>query len=86
MAPSQLQKILIRAGNGRDYPHTGDEVTIEYTGWLYDDSKAHNDYKGRQFDSSRGRGDFKTPIRVGRVIPGEFNRTGLERAFAEVGA
>ncbi|KIW48891.1 uncharacterized protein PV06_01450 [Exophiala oligosperma] len=70
MPPTQLQKKLVRPGNGQDFPKTGDEVTIEYTGWLYDGSKADNDYKGKQFDSSRGRGDFKTPIRVGRVIPG----------------
>lgn len=93
MPPSQLQKKLIRPGNGQDFPRTGDQVTIEYTGWLYDASKASNDYKGRQyvtispeqkcqsrcsdlgasrFDSSKGRGDFRTPIGVGRVIPGGF--------------
>ncbi|KAJ9637024.1 hypothetical protein H2204_004947 [Knufia peltigerae] len=49
MPPTQLQKKLVRPGNGQDFPKTGDEVTIEYTGWLYDGSKADNDYKGKQY-------------------------------------
>jgi len=67
---SQFQKKLLSAGNNVDYPKTGDEVIIEYTGWLYDTKKADNQYKGDQFDSSVGRGDFKTQIGTGRVIPG----------------
>ncbi|KIX02300.1 uncharacterized protein Z518_08240 [Rhinocladiella mackenziei CBS 650.93] len=67
---TQLSKKLIRSGNNADYPKRGDEVTIEYTGWLYDPSKADEGYKGAQFDSSVGRGDFKTKIGVGSVIPG----------------
>jgi len=67
---SQLDKTLISKGNGSDYPKVGDEVTIEYTGWLYEASNASKDYKGTQFDSSVGRGDFKTQIGVGRVIQG----------------
>ncbi|EHY58990.1 hypothetical protein HRR83_001748 [Exophiala dermatitidis] len=65
---SQFEKRLLSEGNNVDYPQVGDEVTIEYTGWLYDASKP--DFKGTQFDSSVGRGDFKTQIGVGRVIPG----------------
>ncbi|KAJ9606905.1 hypothetical protein H2200_008916 [Cladophialophora chaetospira] len=67
---SQLDKKLLSKGNDKDYPKVGDEVTIEYTGWLYDTSKADNEYKGNKFDSSVGRGDFKTQIGVGRVIQG----------------
>ncbi|OCT51110.1 hypothetical protein CLCR_09333 [Cladophialophora carrionii] len=89
---TRLDKKLLSAGNNVDYPKSGDEVTIEYTGWLYDASKANEDYKGDKyvtasrataaasvsrsdlgdrFDSSVGRGDFKTQIGVGRVIQGE---------------
>ncbi|KEF59744.1 peptidylprolyl isomerase [Exophiala aquamarina CBS 119918] len=67
---SQISKKLIKSGNGQDYPRAGDEVTIEYTGWLHDPSASANNNKGKQFDSSVGRGDFKTQIGVGRVIPG----------------
>lgn len=88
---SQFEKRLLSEGNNVDYPQVGDEVTIEYTGWLYDASKP--DFKGTQyvilnqilasssssnlvarFDSSVGRGDFKTQIGVGRVIPGRLPR------------
>jgi len=57
-------------GNQQDKPEKGDEVTIEYTGYLYNASKATNDYRGNQFDSSVGRGDFKTAIGVGKVVRG----------------
>lgn len=90
---SQINKKLIKAGNGKDYPRAGDEVIIEYTGWLHDPAAAANNNKGTKsvpsdsiahqnlpiplltplhfrFDSSVGRGDFKTKIGVGRVIPG----------------
>ncbi|KAL8655116.1 MAG: hypothetical protein Q9210_001096 [Variospora velana] len=65
-----VTKKVLKEGNGTDKPKAGDEVTIEYTGNLYDETKADNDYRGTQFDSSVGRGDFKTPIGVGRVIRG----------------
>ncbi|MCJ1250389.1 FK506-binding protein 2B [Trapelia coarctata] len=62
---------VVKEGNGVDRPQKGDEVTIEYTGNLYDSSKgADNDYRGTQFDSSTGRGPFKTTIGVGKVIRG----------------
>lgn len=67
---TQLDKKLLSAGNNKDYPKVGDEVLIEYTGWLYDSSKVDQDFKGNKFDSSVGRGDFKTQIGVGRVIQG----------------
>ncbi|KAL9021164.1 MAG: hypothetical protein Q9185_001565 [Variospora sp. 1 TL-2023] len=65
-----VTKKVLKEGNGTDKPKAGDQVTIEYTGNLYDEAKADNDYRGTQFDSSVGRGDFKTPIGVGRVIRG----------------
>ena len=45
---STLQKQLIKHGNGVDKPKKGDEVTIQYTGWLYDASKAANQYRGKE--------------------------------------
>jgi len=39
---------LLKEGNGTDKPKKGDVVTIEYTGNLYDESKADNDYRGTQ--------------------------------------
>jgi len=57
-----------KAGNGKDFPKKGDEVTIEYTDWLYDKYAELN--RGNKFDSSKGRGDFKTQIGVGKVIRG----------------
>jgi len=40
---------VVKEGNGVDRPQKGDEVTIEYTGNLYDSSKgADNDYRGNQ--------------------------------------
>ncbi|KAL8799853.1 MAG: hypothetical protein Q9182_005602 [Xanthomendoza sp. 2 TL-2023] len=61
---------VLKEGNGTDIPKKGDQVTIEYTGNLYDEEEADNDYRGKQFDSSVGRGDFKTEIGVGKVIRG----------------
>lgn len=37
-----LQKDVITSGNGVDKPQEGDEVTIKYTGWLYDASQPAN--------------------------------------------
>ncbi|KAH7150401.1 peptidyl-prolyl cis-trans isomerase fkr-3 [Dactylonectria estremocensis] len=62
-----VQKIITQEGTGAT-PQVGQTVTIEYTGYLRDPSKPNE--KGNQFDSSVGRGDFKTPIGVGRVIKG----------------
>ncbi|KAL8933882.1 MAG: hypothetical protein Q9211_005527, partial [Gyalolechia sp. 1 TL-2023] len=65
-----VERKVLKEGNGTDKPKKGDEVTIEYTGNLYDESEADNDYRGKEFDSSVGRGDFKTKIGVGKVIRG----------------
>ncbi|KAG7007852.1 hypothetical protein G7Y79_00008g024900 [Physcia stellaris] len=65
-----VEKKVLKEGNGTDKPQKGDEVTIEYTGNLYDEAKADNDYRGDQFDSSIGRGDFRTQIGTGKVIRG----------------
>jgi FKBP-type peptidyl-prolyl cis-trans isomerase len=46
----------------------GKTVVVNYTGWLLD--PAAKDKKGRQFDSSVGRGPFSFPLGAGRVIKG----------------
>jgi FKBP-type peptidyl-prolyl cis-trans isomerase len=47
----------------------GRQVSVHYTGWLYDDGRA--DHKGRKFDSSRDRNDpFAFRLGGGEVIPG----------------
>ncbi len=44
-------------------------VIVHYTGWLHD--PAAQDFRGKQFDSSRGRGQpFSFPLGAGRVIRG----------------
>ncbi|OMP88977.1 FK506-binding protein 1B [Diplodia seriata] len=63
-----VTKQTLAPGNGVDRPRAGDDVTIEYTGYLFDASAAEN--KGKKFDSSIGRGDFNVKIGIGRVIRG----------------
>ena len=44
-------------------------MTVNYTGWLYDEKAADN--KGKQFDTSNNRGlPFGFVVGVGRVIKG----------------
>ncbi|KAH7072783.1 hypothetical protein BKA63DRAFT_515736 [Paraphoma chrysanthemicola] len=62
-----VQKTVISEGNGPS-PQKGDQVTMEYTGWLRTPGKPEE--KGAQFDSTSGRGSFQTAIGVGRVIKG----------------
>ncbi|SFK20248.1 FKBP-type peptidyl-prolyl cis-trans isomerase FkpA [Falsiroseomonas stagni DSM 19981] len=48
---------------------SGKQVTVHYTGWLFDPKAPEN--KGRKFDSSRDRGDpFGFPLGAGHVIQG----------------
>lgn len=63
-----VEKKTIRNGNGVHFPKKHDEVSMEYTGWLY--SEDASDKKGTQFDTSVGRGDLNTEIGVGRIIRG----------------
>jgi FK506-binding protein 1 len=39
-----VEKTIIKEGNGADYPKKGDNVAMEYTGWLFEPSK--EDKKG----------------------------------------
>jgi FK506-binding protein 1 len=63
-----VEKKIIKEGNRVDFPKKNDVVTMEYTGYLH--NKEASDSKGQKFDSSVGRGDFVTPIGMGRVIKG----------------
>src|SRR5687768_1057472 len=51
---TQLQKTDAKVGTGNDAA-AGRRVTVHYTGWLFDETKA--DHKGRKFDSSRDRNE-----------------------------
>ncbi|KAL3436378.1 hypothetical protein BDV09DRAFT_194040 [Aspergillus tetrazonus] len=42
--PQGVTKTILRPGNGRDSPHTGDTVIIDYTGYLYDETRGENEY------------------------------------------
>lgn len=64
-----VTKKMISPGNGTDKAQAGDTITMEYTGNLQDVNAP--DGKGKQFDSSVGRGDFQTRIGVGQVIKGK---------------
>jgi FKBP-type peptidyl-prolyl cis-trans isomerase len=47
----------------------GQQVSVHYTGWLYDEKGAEN--KGKKFDSSRDRGTpFDFSLGAGEVIKG----------------
>ena len=41
-----VTKKVLRKGNGVDKPNIGDEVIIDYTGYLYDAHAASNNYMG----------------------------------------
>ena len=61
---SGLRYTDTKAGTGKTAA-TGRSVEVHYTGWLYLDG-----LKGKQFDSSRGRGPFSFPLGAGQVIKG----------------
>ena len=65
---AELQRIDAVVGEG-DAATAGDEVSVHYTGWLYDQNAP--DRRGQQFDSSRDRGQpFVFRLGTGRVIRG----------------
>jgi FKBP-type peptidyl-prolyl cis-trans isomerase len=59
----------VRVGTGADAT-AGRRVTVNYTGWIYDPSRAEN--KGQQFDTSLGAGrqPYNFPLGTGAVIRG----------------
>lgn len=66
--PSGLQYEDTRPGSG-DTAQAGQQVTVHYTGWLHDPTKA--DGRGAKFDSSKDRGDpFRFHLGAGMVIRG----------------
>jgi len=64
---TELIKTDVKAGKGAE-AKAGQNVSVHYTGWLYDE--AVPDHKGRKFDSSRERGPFDFPLGASRVIKG----------------
>ena len=62
---SQLQITDTVVGSGAE-AKPGQDVTVHYTGWLYNDGQ-----QGAKFDSSRDRNDpFEFPLGAGMVIKG----------------
>lgn len=57
----------LQVGTGAE-AQKGRNLSVHYTGWLYDHTKP--DMKGRMFDSSRDRGPFNFQLGAGQVIPG----------------
>lgn len=65
---TELVKIDTVVGSGRE-AEPGFNITVHYTGWLYDASKPDN--KGEKFDSSVDRGEpFVFYLGGGQVIQG----------------
>jgi FKBP-type peptidyl-prolyl cis-trans isomerase FkpA len=65
---TELQKNDTVVGTGRE-AEPGFNVTVHYTGWLYDVAKP--DHKGEKFDSSVDRKEpFKFDLGAGQVIQG----------------
>lgn len=65
---TELQKTDTVVGAGRE-AEIGFNVTVHYTGWLYDASK--EDHKGKKFDSSLDRNTpFNFFLGGGQVIEG----------------
>ena len=65
---TELIKTDIKLGEGAEAVG-GHEVSVHYTGWLYDE--AAPEHKGSKFDSSRDRGNpFEFSLGAGQVIKG----------------
>ena len=65
---TELQKNDTVVGTGRE-AEPGFNVSVHYTGWLYDEKAAN--FKGKKFDSSVDRGQpFKFDLGAGQVIQG----------------
>jgi hypothetical protein len=65
--PAALTVTDILPGSGAA-AQSGQTLTVNYTGWLYD--PAAPGFKGAQFDSSSGRGPFSFTLGQGAVIQG----------------
>ena len=71
MGQSKITELIKQddlAGGGNEAV-AGRQVTVHYTGWLYDE--ARGDHKGQKFDSSRDRNEpFSFRLGAGQVIQG----------------
>ena len=65
---TELIKTDIKLGEGAEAV-AGRNVSVHYTGWLYDETAP--EHKGTKFDSSRDRGQpFEFALGAGQVIKG----------------
>ena len=64
---ADLVKTDTVVGKGKEAV-SGATVVVNYTGWLHDESAKNK--RGKQFDTSIGRGPFSFPLGAGRVIRG----------------
>ncbi len=65
---SEFIKTDTKLGTGAE-AIAGHDISVHYTGWLFDANAA--DHKGKKFDSSRDRGQpFDFPLGAGHVIKG----------------
>jgi len=64
---TELQIEEVQPGSG-ETAAPGAEVSVHYTGWLYDGARA--DHRGPEFDSSRGGDPFAFRLGAGAVIAG----------------
>ena len=64
---AELQRIDETTGTGA-IATAGSDVTVHYTGWLYDEMAPKQ--RGEEFDSSVGRGPFTFLLGAGQVIRG----------------
>ena len=65
---AELQRIDVKVGTGAP-AIAGDEISVHYTGWLFDQNAP--DKRGQKFDSSRDRGEpLVFRLGTGRVIRG----------------
>ncbi len=67
VAADGLVKTDTIVGKGKEAV-AGKTVEVHYTGWLFEASAPKQ--RGKQFDSSVGRGPFSFPLGGGRVIKG----------------
>lgn len=65
---TEMIKTDVKLGTGAEAA-AGQNVSVHYTGWLYDETAP--EHKGKKFDSSRDRGQpFEFPLGAGHVIKG----------------
>ena len=58
----------LKLGTGDAAAASGNALSVDYTGWLYDTSKP--DQKGAMFDTSIGKTPFSFTLGAGQVIQG----------------